>query len=158
MEGKNGGFVIYEDHPDDWEYAFLADFADTSSAWDVEYYHSEKATPFATSSCAIKENGPLRCSLECRLKFGASEATVRFSLDALPAGLREDSRSSIRIDTEIQWHKTHSFLKFEIPTSIWASEATYDAAFGVVKRPTYRNTTWESAKLEVCAHKFADFE
>lgn len=48
-------------------------------------------------------------------------------------------------------------LKFELPTNIWAPEATYDAAFGIVKRATHRGTTWEAAKFEVCAHKFADY-
>ena len=36
------------------------------------------------------------------------------------------------------------------------TEATYDAAFGIVKRPTHRNTSWDAARFEVCAHKFAD--
>jgi alpha-mannosidase len=28
--------------------------------------------------------------------------------------------------------------------------------YGVVKRPTHRNTTWDEARFEVCAHRFAD--
>jgi hypothetical protein len=94
----------------------------------------------------------------CTMTVGQSKATVTISLDALPASVREGARSLIRFDCEVDWHEDHRFLKFELPTTVWAPEATYDAAFGVVKRPTYRNTTWDSAKFEVCAHKFADRE
>lgn len=34
--------------------------------------------------------------------------------------------------------------------------ATYDVAFGTLQRATHRNTSWETAKFEVCAHKFVD--
>lgn len=34
--------------------------------------------------------------------------------------------------------------------------ATYDVAFGTLQRATHRNTSWEVAKFEVCAHKFVD--
>lgn len=34
--------------------------------------------------------------------------------------------------------------------------ATYGTQFGVVERPTHRNTTIDQAKFEVCAHGFAD--
>jgi alpha-mannosidase len=80
------------------------------------------------------------------------------SLDALPASVQKEARSLIHFDCEVDWNEDHRFLKFELPTTVWAAEATYDAAFGVVKRPTYRNTTWDSARFEVCAHKFADRE
>jgi alpha-mannosidase len=28
--------------------------------------------------------------------------------------------------------------------------------YGVVRRPTHRNTSWDEARFEVCAHRFAD--
>lgn len=35
-------------------------------------------------------------------------------------------------------------------------DVTYETQFGTVSRPTHRNTSWDQAKFEVCAHKFAD--
>ena len=35
-------------------------------------------------------------------------------------------------------------------------KATYDAQFGCVSRQTHKNTSWDSAKFEVCGHKWAD--
>ena len=126
------------------------------SAWDVEYYHLDKAQPLELGSVQILEEGPLRATVEAALTLGSSTARVQISLDAVTASLKTDARSLIRFDVEVDWHEQHKFLKFELPTTIWSPEATYDAAFGVVKRPTHRNTSWDAAKFEVCAHKFAD--
>ena len=40
--------------------------------------------------------------------------------------------------------------------SVDADEATYEIQFGLVRRPARRNTTWDLARFEVCAHRFAD--
>jgi alpha-mannosidase len=34
--------------------------------------------------------------------------------------------------------------------------ATFECAFGVQRRPTHGNTSWDAAKFEVAAHRFAD--
>lgn len=47
-------------------------------------------------------------------------------------------------------------LAVELPVDIHAMDATYETQFGVVTRPTHRNTSWDQAKFEVCAHRFAD--
>ena len=63
----------------------------------------------------------------------------------------------LRFDCDIDWHQRHQLLKFEMPLALFSDFATYDTAFGVQRRPTTRNTSWESAKFEVAAHKFADY-
>jgi alpha-mannosidase len=42
------------------------------------------------------------------------------------------------------------------PTSVHTHEATFETIFGVHKRPTHRNTSWERARFEVSAHRFVD--
>ncbi|MGN0520226.1 MAG: glycoside hydrolase family 38 C-terminal domain-containing protein, partial [Candidatus Fimenecus sp.] len=42
------------------------------------------------------------------------------------------------------------------PVEINADKATYDIQFGTVERPTHKNTSWDAARFEVCAHKFVD--
>ena len=37
-----------------------------------------------------------------------------------------------------------------------AHEATYETMYGVVRRPTHRNTSWDAARFEVSGHRFAD--
>ena len=35
-------------------------------------------------------------------------------------------------------------------------KASYESQFGIVKRPTHYNTSWDHAKFEVVCHKWAD--
>ena len=62
----------------------------------------------------------------------------------------------IDIETEIDWKESHKILKAAFPVDVHANEATYEIQFGNVKRPTHSNTSWDAAKFEVCAHKYAD--
>ena len=43
------------------------------------------------------------------------------------------------------------------PVDINSDKATYEIQFGTVERPAHMNTSWDEAKFEVCAHKFADY-
>lgn len=63
-----------------------------------------------------------------------------------------------RIDfvTEADWHEEHRVLKAQFPTTIRSTRATYDIQYGHVERPTHFNTSWDYARFEVCAHKWAD--
>lgn len=71
---------------------------------------------------------------------------MQIIMDAVPASLDVDSRSLIRFDAAVDWREKHKFLKFELPMDISAENATYDTQFGVVSRPTHRNTSWDAAK------------
>lgn len=62
----------------------------------------------------------------------------------------------IDFENDIDWKESHILLKTAFPTDINADKATYDIQFGTVERPTHKNTSWDAAKFEVCAHKFAD--
>lgn len=47
-------------------------------------------------------------------------------------------------------------LRFALPLDILSPNASYATQFGVIERPTHRNTTWDQAKFEACAHGFVD--
>lgn len=57
---------------------------------------------------------------------------------------------------DVDWHETHKFLKVEFPFNIKSLNASYEIQYGYIERPTHWNTSWEVAKFEVCAHKWAD--
>lgn len=63
-----------------------------------------------------------------------------------------------RIDfiTKADWHENHTLLRAEFPTSIHANKATYEIQFGNLERANHQNTSWDSAKFEVCAQKWGD--
>lgn len=66
--------------------------------------------------------------------------------------------NSRRIDfkTEIEWNEPHQILKAHFPLNLRVREVRYDIQFGSILRPSTQNDPWESAKFEVCGHKWAD--
>jgi alpha-mannosidase len=65
-------------------------------------------------------------------------------------------QSYVEVTADVDWHETMKFLKVEFPVDVRNTEASYETQFGVVRRPTHYNTSWDMAKFEVCCHKFAD--
>jgi alpha-mannosidase len=131
-------FVLYEDLPNAWE------------AWDVDAFHLEKKLVMGgASSVNIVESGPLRAAIAFEYVL-SPHSTIRqvVSLDALSA----------RLDfaCQVDWHEKQKFLKVEFPLNVRASYATYEIQFGHVQRPTHFNTSYDMARFEVPAHKWAD--
>merc|ERR1712072_837083 len=59
-------------------------------------------------------------------------------------------------DNTVERHENHQFLKVYFPLNILSDAASYEVPFGVARRPTHRNTSWDVAKFEVCGHRWAD--
>jgi len=62
----------------------------------------------------------------------------------------------IDFETTVDWKEAHYLLKAHFPVDIFYNEASYDIQYGNVRRPTHKNTSWDQARFEVCAHKWAD--
>lgn len=69
---------------------------------------------------------------------------------------KDDCLKQLTVSCEVEWRENKRFLKVAFPTTLHASQATYETQFGTIQRPTHFNTTWDEAKFEVCCHKFAD--
>jgi alpha-mannosidase len=118
------------------------------SAWDTEVYSHETAQDLLRSeSFEIVERGPVRVAAEVVKRFGSSTIRQRISLGPTPG---------VRFDTEVEWHEQDKMLKVAFPVNVNAARATCEIQFGHVERATHRNTTWDMAKFEVCAHKWVD--
>lgn len=65
---------------------------------------------------------------------------------------------SARIDfqTGADWREEYYMLRSAWHTAVEADEAQCGIQFGHIGRPTHRNTSWDEAKFEVCAHKWVD--
>ena len=48
------------------------------------------------------------------------------------------------------------YLQARFPLAVHSHEATYETLYGVTRRPTHRNTSWDAARYEVSGHRFAD--
>jgi alpha-mannosidase len=138
---KAAQLVIYDDKPLYWQ------------AWDVEVYHLKSRRELSPSKVSICESSVHRVSLLIHTQI--SESSWIKTTMSLPAAI-DDAPTAIEIDAEIEWHETMRFLKVEFPVDIVNTEASYETQFGIVRRPTHYNTTWDMAKFEVCVHKWAD--
>jgi alpha-mannosidase len=127
--------VLYEDVPHSWD------------AWEIDPQYSEKAFPVIGKADAwrVVEEHPLRCAIEVKRKLGrASHITQRFVLEA----------GSPRLDivTTVDWQEEHRLLRVNFPVDVRASHVNYGTQFGHIERPAHRNTPWDRARFEVCAH------
>ena len=59
-------------------------------------------------------------------------------------------------EVEVDWREKEQFLKVEFPLALRSDYATYEIQFGHVRRPTHFDTSWDFARFEVSAHRWAD--
>lgn len=126
----------------------LAVYHDEGDAWDFSLGYDEQ-TPhfFALEHSEAKLDGP-RALIYQTYRYGQS--TLHQTL-VLTLGSR-------RLDflTTVDWHEEHKMLRTSFPVAVSANEVTCDIQFGTLKRPTHRNTSWDMARTEICAHKYID--
>jgi alpha-mannosidase len=139
--GQTGNaLVLYEDKP----YAY--------DGWNIDPYYEDKPYPLrevgTVESMRMVENGPVRAGIEITRRFFDSTLTQRVYLHA--------HSPRLTFETDVDWQERQMLLKAEFPVAVHAERATYEIQFGNVERPTHRNTSWDAARFEVCAHKWAD--
>ncbi|MGN6099937.1 MAG: glycoside hydrolase family 38 C-terminal domain-containing protein, partial [Devosia sp.] len=118
-------------------------------AWDIEEDYAERGEELReVESIALVESGANRAAIRVVKTYRHSTITQTYALAA--------NSPRLDIETELDWHDRRVFLRTLTPAGVRASEATFEVAYGVVKRPTHTNTSWEQAKFEVPAHRFAD--
>lgn len=118
-------------------------------AWDVERWTARLARPL--DSCeriTVGAPGPLVGAIAVERSIGASRMTTTYRLTA----------GSPRLDIgfDIDWAHDEHLLAVRFPLDVRADEARCGIQFGHVSRPTHRNTSWDIAKFEVCAHRWVD--
>ena len=138
---KANQLVIFDDKPLYWQ------------AWDVEVFHLNSRQVLTSDSTTILEDTPARVSVVTETKISEnSSAKTTISL----AASTSDSPSYIEVECDVTWHETMKFLKVEFPVDVSNTMASYETQYGIIKRPTHYNTSWDMAKFEVCCHKWAD--
>lgn len=130
-------FQAFEDRPIYWD------------AWDVDRAYDDKLwLSEPAHEIRLVAAGPLRGTIEIKRRILHSEYVQQISL----------SWNSPRLDfsTTIQWREKHILLKTAFPVDVLANQATYEIQWGNLQRATHENTSWDWARFEVCAHKWAD--
>ncbi len=129
--------IAFEDRPIDWD------------AWDINiYYNNKKWYIDDVESVEVVENGPVRTGVKIRRRF--LDSTIEQTIYMYSFSRRIDFK------THIDWRNDHILLKASFPMDIHANSANYEIQYGNVERPTHWNTSWDYARFEVAAHKWAD--
>jgi alpha-mannosidase len=130
-------FQAFEDRPLQWD------------AWDVDIFFEDKLwNSDSASTVNVIESGPLRATLEVRRRVLHSDYVQHISLNY--------NSPRLDFDTTIDWRERHILLKVAFPVDVLSNVATYDIQWGNVQRATHRNTSWDWARFETCAHKWVD--
>ncbi|MEM8537370.1 MAG: glycoside hydrolase family 38 C-terminal domain-containing protein, partial [Pseudomonadota bacterium] len=118
-------------------------------AWDIDPSYEERweRVTGPQTTARIVETGPLRVSVLFETVWRDSKITQYVRLCA----------HSARLDfvTDVDWHEQQTLLKAAFPTAVAATEAIYDVQWGRVARSTTRDTSFDAARFEVPAHKWA---
>jgi alpha-mannosidase len=125
-------FELYDDDPIEWD------------AWELDPVHLETRRDVPPADGFELREHPLRC--EAVFDRGFIKQAIR-----LDAGSRR-----LEFHTEVDWTASHEVLKVAFPVAVHASEATYEVAFGAVRRPAHYSNRFDLARFEVPGHRWAD--
>ena len=129
--------VVYEDIPKDYD------------AWNVESYYSRKHWKMSVKKpCMMTEAGEICAVLHTELSYESSVIEQDIAFFA----------HTRRIDfkTKIDWKEQQQLVKAEFHLDVMTRTAACEIPYGVMERPTHRNTSWQRAQFEMCAHRFVD--
>jgi len=126
----------------------FAVYFDDGNAWDFsESYRQFVPDYFALTKCEAFTDGPKK-GVRQEYIYGKSRLWQTISIT--------DGSPIVEFDTKVDWKECHKMLRCAFDTNIRCNEVTCDIQYGFIKRPTHNNTSWDMAKYEVCAHKYAD--
>lgn len=129
--------VCYENKPHNYD------------AWDINIYYNRRHWDVDNVVRAtVVSVGPVLALM--RVVYSYMRSTITQDIIVY--------RDSMRIDfaTTVDWKEVQYLLKAHFPVDVFYNEATYDIQYGNIRRPTHKNTSWDVARFEVCAHKWAD--
>ena len=129
--------LLFKDTPVDYD------------AWDIDPdYLKLRPEKAVLVSVSVGEKGPLCVSL-------IQEYSISNSRIIQEIRLYKESKI-LEFKTDVDWQEKRKMLKVRFPLNIHTDYASFDIQFGNFRRITRKNTSWEKAKFEVFAHKWAD--
>jgi alpha-mannosidase len=118
-------------------------------AWNIDADFDKSFTKIdEADSVQLVESGPLRAVI----RVVHSWQNSKFVQDIV---LYND-RNEVEVINDIDWHESHVLLKAAFDLSASSRVGTYEIPYGTIQRPTTRNNSWEDAKFEVPAIRWAD--
>jgi len=106
--------VVFNDQNDTWAHNLVA--------------YTDELGAFKADSVKLVENGPLRARMRVHSVYGNSSLTIDWILYA------HSRRLEARV--ALDWHEHLKMLKFSFPIDVDDPTATYEIAYGAMKRAT----------------------
>ncbi|MGI6173887.1 MAG: alpha-mannosidase [Christensenellales bacterium] len=129
--------VCYENKPHNFD------------AWDINIYYDRRHWEVdGLTKATVIASGPVLAIIRCEYAYMRSAITQDVII------YRDLPR--IDFETTVDWKEKQYLLKAHFPVDVFYNEATYDIQYGNVKRATHKNTSWDVARFETCAHKWVD--
>ncbi|KZS48752.1 alpha-mannosidase [Paenibacillus glucanolyticus] len=123
-------------------------YHDNGDAWDFRHdYAVNPGMPLILRRIRELRDGP-RIGLFFEYSYGESSLSQTVVLT-------EGSRR-IDFETRVDWREDGKMLRTSFPVHIRADQVHCEIQFGSLSRPTHRNTMWDFAKDEICAHQWID--
>ena len=133
---KANAFVAFEDYPG------------ACDAWEIQAYYRDKR--WAVNNLVSVEKVFEGARAGFKITRNYMDSVIEQTITLYDGGERID------FETDIDWHENNTVLKIEFPLDINYNKTVADAQFGYVERSVCRNTSWDEARFETCAHKFFD--
>ncbi len=118
--------------------------------WDLEYDQKMKMQAVkGLQSRTLVADGPVE--LRLRSVFSISDKS-RLVQDMIVYA----HTPRVDFQTKILWNDKHKWLKVGFDVDVFAQTARHEMQFGYIERPTTENSSEQTAKFEVCNHKWTD--
>lgn len=119
------------------------------SAWNLEFDYQKKYWELTKAdSIEVIEQSPVRGVIRVTRSFNQSKITQDYIL--------EKGKPTLDFETTVDWQEREKVLKAAFPVDIRSRMASCEIAHGAAEYPTHYNTSYDLAKFEFCAHKWAD--
>lgn len=127
------------------------DFPNHWDAWDIDAFYRHTVTDLTRpDELTVAEADGQSATVRVARSFGDSSVVQHLALRA--------GSKVLEIDTAVDWHESEKLLKAAFPLDVKADRSASETQFGHVFRPTHTNTSWETAKFEICAHRWLQVE
>jgi len=119
------------------------------TAWNLELNYQKKYWELVDAqSIEVVEANELRGVIRIIRKFNKSTVTQDVVLYT--------GADCLNFDTTVEWYESDKLLKAAFEVDILSTQAAFETAHGAIIRPNHWSNSFDLARFEQCAHKWAD--
>jgi alpha-mannosidase len=147
---KRAGFEMLAANSCGNELQAFVDKPKQYDAWNIDPGTLDETPTLLHEADEVKgvEAGPLRTVIRITRTWDKSKFVQELILYA--------GSDELIVHNDFDWHEQHILLKAAFPLAATSKMATYEIPYGSIERPTTRNNSWEKARFEVPALRWAD--